>query len=381
MIDYLEIRRKEDRELIGIIDTAKSIIWKSQYYGVGDFEIYVAATTANVEMLQDGNYVTRINNDECGIIEHIEITDDSENGRMIVASGRFIKSILDRRIVYSRMLKGTGNNYYWSINSYKLTGNVENAVRKILAWTIGDAGGELNRIIPEIDINNEEDWSNLTETIVVDTSSEEQESAEKQVTYKNLLDYTEALLQEYQLGAKMWLDRQTLLFRYKVYKGVDRSRNSKDHQPIIFSKEFDNLVSSNYTTDSSAYKSVALIGGEGEGQERKCAFVNDWIKGLDRREVFVDASSITLESESIETYRKSLEAQGRQNLSELQKTETFDGEIDLTNSYLVYGKDYNIGDLITIEDKTIGKYIDARILTITEVEDDEGYKIEIEYGV
>ena len=43
MIDYVEIRNAET-ELMGIIDTAKSIIWRSVYYGVGDFEVYAQAT-------------------------------------------------------------------------------------------------------------------------------------------------------------------------------------------------------------------------------------------------------------------------------------------------------------------------------------------------
>ena len=113
MIEYLEIRDKSTRDIIGIIDTAQSIIWKSVYYGVGDFEIYVAATAENIAMLAEDNYVTRIDNDECGIIEHIEITDDSNDGKMIVASGRFVKSILDRRIVYTPIFDvGQGGNKY-----------------------------------------------------------------------------------------------------------------------------------------------------------------------------------------------------------------------------------------------------------------------------
>lgn len=379
MIDFVEIRNKSDRQLIGIIDTAKSIIWKSQYYGVGEFEIYVSATPEFAEMLQDGNYVTRQGNEECGVIEHIEVTDDSENGQMIIASGRFIKSILDRRIVYSATLKGTGYNYYWSCAANFLKGNVEAAVRQLISDNAVDSA-DANRNIAEIYLTGE-DISNLTEQIVVDATSDTEESAEKQVTYKNLLDYTDSVLQEYGLGAKMWLDRDLLKFRYKVYKGEDRSRDSSTHQPIIFSKEFDNLVSSSYVADSQTYKNVALIGGEGEGTERKCAFVYSWLTGLDRRETFVDASSITQEELGDEEYRKQLEAQGKQTIATLQKIETFDGEIDLTNSLVVYGEDYNLGDLITIEDKKIGKYINARILTVTEVEDDDGYKIEIEYGV
>lgn len=387
MIEYVEIRDKDTRKVIGLIDTAKSIIWQTQYYGVGTFEIYVSATAENLALLKEDNYVTRIDRDDCGIIEKIEIDNNPQDGLMIVASGRFCKSILDRRIVYAATLMGTGMNYYWSCNASILSGNVETAVRGLIEANAINAT-DPNRNIPEI-YWTAADVTGLPETIVIDASADEEESAEKQVTYKNLQEYTDGVLEEYGLGAKMWLDRDLLKFRYKVFKGVDRSRdNTAGVPPLIFSQDFDNLNSSNYTLDKSAYKTTALIGGEGEGTERKCAFSFAWISGLDRRETFVDASSLSStykegeeeKSYSIEQYRKMLEAQGRQAIAAAQKVETFDGELDLTNSELAFGEDYSLGDIITIEDVNIGKYIDARILSVTEVQDDDGYKIDIEYG-
>ena len=387
MIEHIEIRDKTTRDVIGIVDTAKSVIWKSVYYGVGEFEIYVEASAENVALLSTDNYVTRIDRDECGVIEAVEIANNPQDGLMIVARGRFVKSILDRRIVYAATLIGTGMNYYWSCNSAILRGNVETAVRSLIEKNAVNAT-DPNRNIPEI-YWTAADVTGLPETIVIDAAADTEESAEKQVTYKDLQAYTDSVLEEYWLGAKMWLDRDLLKFRYKVFKGVDRSRdNTAGNQPLIFSQDFDNLNSSSYTLDKSAYKTTALIGGEGEGTERKCAFSYAWIAGLDRRETFVDASSISStykdgeeeKSYSIEAYRKMLEAQGRQAIAAVQKVETFDGELDLTNSELAFGEDYNLGDIITIEDNSIGKYINARILSVTEVQDDDGYKIDIEYG-
>lgn len=387
MIEYVEIRDKNTRKVIGIIDTAKSIIWQSKYYGVGTFEIYVAASPENLTLLKEDNYVTRIDRDDCGIIEKIEIDNNPQDGRMIAASGRFCKSILDRRIVYEATLMGTGYNYYWACNPSILSGNVENAVRGLIEKNAVNAT-EMNRNIPEIHWTAA-DITGLPETIVIDAAADTEESAEKQVTYKDLQAYTDSVLEEYGLGAKMWLDRNLLKFRYKVFKGVDRSRdNTAGNQPLIFSQDFDNLNSSNYALDKSAYKTTALIGGEGEGTERKCAFSFAWIAGLDRRETFVDGSSLSStykegeeeKSYTIEQYRKMLEAQGRQAIAAAQKIETFDGELDLTNSELAFGEDYALGDIITIEDNAIGKYINARILSITEVQDDDGYKIDAEYG-
>lgn len=385
MIDYLEIRKKDTREIIGIIDTAESIIWTSKYYGVGDFEIYVASNQITSSLLIDGNYVSRPDALECGIIEQIEISSDAEKGKMIVAKGRMIKSILDRRIIFQATRVISNYEYIWSCVATVLNGNVESAIRKLIYDNAINAINErpeagAYRNIPEIYWTND-DITGLDETIVVDTSATQTESAEKQVTYKNLLDYTESVLQEYQLGSIMWLDRSLLKFRYKVYKGIDKSRDGSSLNPIIFSKEMDNLTSSNYATDSSSSKNTALIGGEGEGEARKCAFAQAWNSGLDRRETFIDASSMAQEGQTITDYRKQLETEGKQQLAKLQKIETFDGTIDLTNANLEYRNDYNVGDIITIEDRDIGVYINARILSVTEVQDENGYTIDAEYGL
>lgn len=387
MIEYIEVREKATRKLIGIVDTATSVIWKSVYYGVGEFEIYVSATPSNISILRKGNYVTRNDNDECGIIEHVENNDDETNGKMMTASGRFVKSLLDRRVVYSATLDGTGYEYIWRCSPTMLKGNVETAVRGLIRDNAVDCKFNPNRNMEEIELNDD-DVSGIPDVIStsVDESDEssESQSSEKQVTYKSLLKYTDSVLQEYSCGARMYLDRDSLKFRYKVYKGEDRTRDSKTHQPIIFSKEFDNLTSMSYLVDDSASKTTALVGGEGEGTERGCALVYDWIKGIDRRETFVDASSITQGDLSVQEYRKQLESQGRQTISSLAETETLSGEIDMTNSNLRYGIDYNIGDMVTIEDKDLNKYINTRILAVTEVQDvqdEKGYNIDIEYGI
>lgn len=389
MIDYVEIRNKSARELIGIIDTAQSIIWKSSFYDVGEFEIYTEFTDTARSLLVPGNYVTRPDNEECGVIERVEISGLSD--KMIIASGRFVKSILDRRIVYFASRTGTGDEHIWTCQGATLSGNVELAVRGLIYYTAINAAGFdpidiEKRNIPEIYWTND-DISGITKTITTGDSSEQ--DAEKQVTYKNLFDYTESVLKEYEIGAKMWLDLDRLLFRYKIYQGVDRSAdNTGGNNPVIFSADFDNLESVSYIFDNSLSKNTALVGGEGEGISRKCAFFESELSGLDRREVFVDASSIstTYKEGDVDkeypdsVYRKMLETQGRQSVGELQQTESFDGTIDATNSQFKYGIDYNLGDLVTVQDKDIGKYINTRVLSVTECQNETGYNIDVEYG-
>lgn len=373
-IQYIEIRSASDRELIGIIDDAKSIIWHDVYYGVGDFEVYAPCTPESVSLLIVGNYVTRYGDDNIGIIEKVNITYSAQDGRMIIVSGRFAKSLLDRRIIYT--LSGH------SVSPTILRGNVEDAARKLVEQNAINCDFDTSRNIQELELGID---AGIAKTIV-DASVA---AADKQVTHDNLLEYTDSLLEEYGIGAKCVLN-DALKLAYTVYIGADRSADNSDgNEPVIFSQDFDNLISTTYSYDESLLKNTALIGGEGEGEARFHAIVKSSASGAARREVFVDASSNsrTYKDENGDEqtltdaeYNAQLETVGLQAISGLAITETFDGEIDLTNGSFQYRRDFDIGDIVTIQDTEIGLYINARILEVTEVEDDSGYMISIVYG-
>ena len=373
-IQYIEIRSASDRELIGIIDDAKSIIWHDVYYGVGDFEVYAPCTPESVSLLIVGNYVTRYGDDNIGIIEKVNITYSAQDGRMIIVSGRFAKSLLDRRIIYT--LSGH------SVSPTILRGNVEDAARKLVEQNAINCDFDTSRNIQELELGID---AGIAKTIV-DASGA---AADKQVTHDNLLEYTDSLLEEYGIGAKCVLN-DALKLAYTVYTGADRSvDNSDGNEPVIFSQDFDNLISTTYSYDESLLKNTALIGGEGEGEARFHAIVKSSASGAARREVFVDAStsSRTYKDENGEEqtltdaeYNAQLETVGLQAISGLAITETFDGEVDLMSGSFRYRDDFSLGDIVTIQDLEIGLYINARILEVTEVEDDSGYMISIVYG-
>lgn len=373
MINYVEIRDRT-RAAVGIIDNAKSIIWKNEYYGVGEFEIYVAATDKTIELLKEDYFVTRPNNSEIGIIEHVNVTYSAQDGRMIVASGRLAKSILDRRHIYK--LNGNSNS------ATILYGEVETEVREVITNNAIACPFDSNRNIAELELGT---LKSYTERIVDSNGN----SARKQTTYENLLTYTDELLQEYALGARIVIDKETKKLQYEVIKGVDRTvGNSAGNPPLIFSEDYDNLSDTNYDYDKTALKNTALIGGEGEGVARFYSLIASTETGIDRRETFVDASSISqkyTENEvektySDEDYNEMLNTKGKQELAALSIVETFEGTIELISSGLRYGVDFGLGDLVTIQDNKINKYLNVRILAVSEVQDDNGYMIELEYG-
>ena len=236
-IEYIEIRGA-DLNVIGIIDTATSVIWHSVFFGVGDFEIYTALTPEAFALLQEERYITRPNNDEVGIIEHIHIANDIENGYMITASGRFAKSILDRRLIY----KLSGNTNTPTI----LKGNVEVAVREVIKNNAIACAFDSKRNMPILELGQ---LANIPQIIV----DENGKAAEKQVSYQNLLEYTDGVLEEYGIASKCVLANEKL--QYFIFSGTDRSVDNTDgNMPIIFSKENDNLLTSEYTNDISTEK-------------------------------------------------------------------------------------------------------------------------------
>lgn len=364
MIEYIEARNAA-LEVIGILDTAQSVIWHSVYYGVGDFQIYIRLQDA-IQIISEAKYITRPDNDEVGVIESILIADDIESGKMITIKGRFAKSILDRRIIYN--LSGTSNK------ATILNGNVETNVRRLVS-----ENAIASRSLGILELGAVAG----IDKIIVDENGA---AAQKQVSYENLLDYTEAVLKEYGIASTVKLSNGKL--KYTVYEGADRSADNTDgNQPIVFSKEYDNLLSSEYAHDTTLEKNVALIGGEGEGIERFCVLLGSQ-SGLARKEVFVDASSLNKkykdENDVEKTYTDAeytamLKAHGHQATSALTVAEDFNGAIDITNGNWKFGVDVFLGDIVTVQDNDIGVYKNVRLGEVTEYQDQDGYTVEAVY--
>ena len=375
MIEYLEVRNS-NREIIGILDDFQSIIWETNYYSTGAFEVYLRAVPQYINVLQIGNYVTRPDDENIGIIENINVEYSEEFGKMIAASGRFAKSILDRRIIYNASGNTTGK---LSISPVISSGLVETAVRKLVTDHI-ISSPQTARNISFITLG---ELQGITKKIV----DESGKNTQVQTSFGNLLEYTDEMLHSYELGAKMVFDRETLQLKYTVYEGKDRSRNNtQNNLPIIMSQEYDNFFSSKYEKNTAQIKNTALIGGEGEGADRFCTMIGINAVGLNRREVWIDASAQSKTYElngeqkqyTDDEYLALLKSAGTQTIADYQITEIYDGELNI--NALTYKTDFNVGDIITVEDNELNIYINPRIIAVIENQNESGYSISISYG-
>lgn len=346
-----------DLNLIGIVDSFSSLIWNRKYNSLGDFQMNILFTSEVNSILKIDNIVYK-DNGECGFITSKEIKTDSDGAESIEIKGKFILGYLERRIIW-----GTEE-----INANIIDGAYE-LVNKNCINSAEDR--KINNLLfgenPCINIQ-----------------------LIKQVSYDNLLDTLCSIVQSYELGLTVDFDIMNKKLVFKIYKGTDRSINQKVVAPVIFSRDFDNVLEQNYVESINTYKNVALIAGAGEGAARKLTTVGE-ASGLDRHELFVDARDIAdtrrVDSEEGSNeeaipdneYIPLLQTRGSEKLSEYYEVKAFDSTIN-TNSNVAYKQDYNLGDVVTFFDKKWGLIVDTRITEISEVYDMNGASLNVTFG-
>lgn len=331
---------------IAVIDYAKSVIWIERYNKSGEFELYLRASENLLKLFSlDGLIITRDAIDTAMIADTVKLSTDAINGDYITVTGKTIDSVLGYRIFPKQ------KDY---------SGTAENVIRQMITDNV------INPAYSDRQMN----------FVMLADSNGWEETLEKQVTGKNLLDTISDICISFDYGYKMTFSNGNFVFN--LYKGADRSFSQSVNPYVVFSPQFENLGNTEYSKNKNTYFNSVYVAGEGEGSDRIILEVNDELKkGLFLREKWVDAKTISSTTEGgtlrPTEYLQLLADRGREELKITQEVTSFSGEILNLNSYR-YGIDYFLGDKIQIETE-YGMTGIAQITEITEVEDDTGYKI------
>ncbi|MDE7121805.1 MAG: siphovirus ReqiPepy6 Gp37-like family protein, partial [Oscillospiraceae bacterium] len=143
---------------------------------------------------------------------------------------------------------------------------------------------------------------------------------------------------------------------------------------------FENIGNTSYVYDRSTYYNSATIAGEGEGRDRTIYTLfqdREHAKGLFLHEKWIDARNTSSNTDDGELtpaeYQKLLYQQAEEDLEQSKPTREFSGEVLDTGMY-EFGKDYGLGDTVSIVNQ-YGISGTAIVTEITEVEDENGYKL------
>lgn len=336
------IVKNKNFENIALIDSYISLICTTSYNEGGEFELCVAVSEKNIKFLKMNYYITRNDNNDTFIIENLQITINDDKEELMIISGRTIDSIISRRIIENQTILKT---------------TVFEGIKKLLDENLINPKNN-DRKIPNFTIKN----VNFTDKI------------SRQFTGDNLLEAIIDICQSYNLGFKLNLKEN--IFELELYKGVNRSYSQNEVPYIVFSDEYDNLLSSNYAESTKELVTNVLVAGEGEGDSRRKLWVSELEKtGLERYEFFKDSRNTSSNDGEVseEDYKKQLQQEGLEYLT--KKTIAFSGEVYF--DYVGYGKNVFLGDIVTIQNKHWNLYINARLNKIIE-SIDEGGKHSIE---
>ena len=344
-------------EKIGIVDTIESIIWSDRYSTAGEFELYTRVTADLLTLLQEDFYLQTPLSDKTMVIDTLQIKTDIEFGNRLLVTGSSLESIINRRIVLQQTL---------------IDDTAQVGIQTILNENM------ISSTQPKRNIPN----------MVFSVSADPTVTAillEAQYDGENIFDIVEYVCTSNKIGFRLVLNAANQLV-FSLYAGKDRSYNQTANPFVVFSPNFDNLISSDYLQSSLFYKTYALIFGDitWPTRPRIEAFPNpktDYIplEGLDRREMFIDMrdlSKIDLETSTeipeIE-YNEQAKELAQKYFKEHRRYSTFDGQADTTVGF-VYRTDYDLGDIVQIENE-YGLTGRSRITEVTISENASGISV------
>ncbi len=351
-----------DLNLIDVVDTFVSCIWRPAFFDVGDFELYLSASEKMVGLFKKDYRLVRkndINIDSDGntiyknvmVVKNIAITTDAEDGDFLTVTGKELKSVIGQRIVWKQT---------------NLKGNIEAEIRRLINENAINPT-DVNRVIPGLVLGG---IQGLTSEI------------EKQLTGTRIDEAIVEICKSYNYGWDVCICNDKMVFI--MYEGVDRSYNQNENPFVVFSDDFENIMNTSYQLTTEDYANTTLVGGEGEGTERVFATVGIDNAGLDRYEVFTDARDLSrntgTENEiSSDDYDLLLKERGNGNLAGLGYTEGFSGEV-IHNVTFKYNEDFFIGDIVTVISK-YGVQSDVRVLSAIETEDENGTSLIPQFNI
>lgn len=224
-------------ELIGLLEVQNSAIWETKAFGAGSFSVSSILTKETRPLLSAENIIW-IAGDDAGVIEYI--SQEAEESTSITVKGCNLTGLLARRILWGRYdLSGTPPQ----IMHYLVNECAVNPTR----------GDTVARKIPGL--------------VLLDPPTGGT-SIRVQRTGGELLETLEELGATYGVAFGIRFNPAVPQMEFWTRWGVNRSIRQTVNDPVFYSTELDDVLTSQYTYNSGDYRNVALIAGEGEGNDR-----------------------------------------------------------------------------------------------------------------
>jgi hypothetical protein len=320
----------------------EAVVITREWNGIGRMDLVINSDITNAELIAEDDILWFDNEyHKAFIVEKIEATLEGSTTKLIITASHVNTLVRDFITI-----PPAGQDYDTR------TGSREAVVR---AWVTQNA------ITPA-------DSARAQYPIILGTNGGFGESITEQTRLKNLADEITRILAPENLGWTVSLDIPNSRFIFDVQKGTDRTAGQSTNSRVLFGLKYGNIAGYRKLKDALTARSVAYVGGQGEGAGRTIVEVDASGSGR-RKETFVDARDLAAEAELTE--------RGLQALAELEAINAF--EFETLNRQFIYETDYDLGDIVTVViDKNDSQ--DLQIRKITEVYERGNITIRPEFG-
>jgi hypothetical protein len=351
-----------DFQLLAEIDNYSSLFLTRKWHTVGDLELRISRHLKHTEYLVRGNLIIVGSNlNKAYIIKHreIELNQDGKASENWLIKALSLKSVVGQRMTLPPITTAYDN----------IQGNTETVMKHYIDRNIVSPA-DPDRVIPQLSIAANQNRGT---------------SVSWQSRYKNLAEEMINISSLSKIGWDVFLDVQQKKWVFDAVEGRDLTVNQSILPPAIFSPQFETLQSLYYTESELNYKNIAYVAGQGEGVERRIIQVGNGT-GLNRHEIFVDARDIAEQTEDDPPVNRpdadiinDLTIRGQQQLTEFLQEQYLEGQV-LTKSRLVYEKDYDLGDIVTLQNRDWNITMDIRLTEVKEIYEQSGFRIEGTFG-
>lgn len=350
----------ETFDAIGDLSQFTSLIWPDAFNGYAHFEMWAPITEANSELIKKKNVIWT-GGENAAIIEIVKSQVDERGEKIYHVKGRTLEKYLVDRLVWGGYTK-SGKTSTIMYDLVRLNAINPTDPKRKIPFLVNAADTGIGKQINQY-----------------------------QKTGGELYDALYNLADDAGIGFSILFDPVNKRLVFEVREGVDRTMgNAFGNDPVVFSTELEDILSSSYYSNNEDEKTMALVMGEDTGSARTMVTTGkvDGV-GFDRKELFVDARDLQSEvyhedgSSTVLTpaqYKATLTERGDQKLAEHEVTEVFEAQIrQFGNVQYEFGVDYQKGDKVTVIDEQLMVQVSARITQVEEDFDDE-YSLILTFG-
>ncbi|MCC5416498.1 siphovirus ReqiPepy6 Gp37-like family protein [Clostridium botulinum] len=335
----------KDINLLGVLDTYESFTNTRRFYNYGEFELRISANKPHVDKLIKNNLILlgKAYN-KVGIVLHREFNyqQGGENTDLLLIKGITLQGLTKRR----RIVPPVGQDFDSCI------GNQETIIKYFV---------DKNCINPL-------DSKRKIDNLILAEDKKRGNEDRWRGSYENLADKLQTIGEYSKLGWNISLDHKQKKFIFDVMQGKNLTVNQNTNPPVIFRSDFNNIFTRHYIESIINSSNVAYTGTR-EDKDKIVLQIGE-ATGFERIETFVDCNSDDVEE---------INQTGKAKLQEFKEIKTFNLDVNPLETF-VYEKDYDLGDIVTIQDRKLKITMDSQITEIQEQYGKEGLKLKVTFG-